>query len=227
VKAWKILIAFLLIMVLPVSAFATTTEEETTPDIVKLEELLEIAVSAEKSNYTNESWKVLESAIAAANNAIADGDQSRVNNAVTLLARALSQLTSMDYSKLDPIVQEAEQYIHGTYENWLTLFELLMNYQNLYGCGDQAAVDQAAAEIKSCLETLQGKVAPPQTEPPVSPEPVQPKQKSPVVWIVLLIVSLMGNVVLTAFLLLPKEGNKEEQVDDVPLVDYDIDDDVV
>jgi len=159
--------------------------------------------------------------------AIADGDQSRVNNAVTLLARALSQLTSMDYSKLDPIVQEAEQYIHGTYENWLTLFELLMNYQNLYGCGDQAAVDQAAAEIKSCLETLQGKVAPPQTEPPVSPEPVQPKQKSPVVWIVLLIVSLMGNVVLTAFLLLPKEGNKEEQVDDVPLVDYDIDDDVV
>ena len=226
-KAWKVLIAFLLIMVLPVSAFATTTEEETTSNSVKLEELLKIAVSAEKSDYTAESWKVLEEAIVAANNAIADGDQLRVNNAVTLLGRALSQLTSMDYSQLDPIVQEAEQYIHGTYENWLTLFELLMNYQNLYGCGDQAAVDQAAAEIKSCLETLRGGATQPETEPPTSPEPVQQKQKSPVVWIALLLVSLMGNVVVVGILLLSKRNNKEEQDDDVPLVDYDIDDDVV
>ncbi len=226
-KAWKILITFLLIMVLPVSAFATTTEEEATSDSTKLEELLKIAVSAEKSNYTAESWKVLEQAIAAANNAIADGDQLRVNNAVTLLARALSQLTSMDYSQLDPIVQEAEQYIHGTYENWLTLFELLMNYQNLYGCGDQAAVDRAVAEIKSCLETLRGEDTPPQTEPTASPEPVQQKQKSPVVWIALLLVSMMGNVVLVGILLLSKGSDKEEQDDDVPLVDYDIDDDVV
>ena len=44
-------------------------------------------------------------------------------------------------------------------------------------------------------------------------------------WIVLFAVSMAGNLALAAFLILRKHSKRNE-VDNVPLVDYDIDDDI-
>lgn len=226
-KVWKMLIMLLLIVVLPATASAATANDEDVLGATKVEELLEIAASAQKSNYTTESWQVLEEAVTAANEAIASGSQLRVNKAGTRLAKALSQLTSMDYSRLDPIIQEAERYMRGTFEDWLSLFRLLISYQDLYGCGSQAAVDQAVEKISYCLDVLYGKVVPPQQDS-LRPTPEKAEQKSAVVWIVLLGVSVLGNIGLVAVMvLLSREHRKKEEIDDVPLVDYDIDDDVV
>lgn len=56
--------------------------------------------------------------------------------------------------------------------------------------------------------------------------PVQ-KEKSPVVWIVLFGVSLSGNIVQLILMIWKKKEYQKQQIDDVPLVDYDIDDDVI
>lgn len=233
-KAWKKMMAFCLAVLLLVVAPAAFATEEDLLDTAKLEELLEIADCAQKSHYTAESWQALEEAVAYANEAISSGSQLKINNAVSLLATALSQLTSMDYSQLDPVVEEAELYIHATFDEWIALFKMLVDHQNLYGSGDQEAVDRSAEEIRQFLDILQGKVVPPQsdatrpTQPDSSQSDVQkPEEKSPVVWIALLGVSALCNVVLLVVMVLPKMGRKKDHVDDVPLVDYDIDDDVV
>lgn len=56
--------------------------------------------------------------------------------------------------------------------------------------------------------------------------PVQ-QEKSPVVWIVLFGVSLSGNIIQLILMIWKKKKYQKQQVDDVPLVDYDIDDDVI
>ena len=186
-------------------------------------ELLEIAAGAQESDYTAKSWEVLEKAIAKANEAIASESQLRVNSACASLSTALSQLTSMDYSKLEAIAEEAEQYIENNFGDWQTLFDLLNNYQELYGCGDQAAVNQKVEEFRNCLNVLD------KNAQPLLPDSgaQNSEQKSPIVWIVLLIVSVLGNVALAAMMLMPRSRRKNEQLDDVPLVNYDIDDDDV
>lgn len=234
-KVWKMMIACLLVAFLLMAAPAAFATEEETLDTVKLEELLEIASHAQEHNYTAESWQQLQDAVTAANEAIASGSQLKVNHAVSQLATALSQLTSMDYSRLDPIVEEAEAYIQATFTDWMQLFTILMEYQNLYGSGDQAAVDAAVQNIRECLDKLQENVAAPQPgnpdpgqpAPDQSLQPQQPAESTATLWIILLCVSAAGNIVLAAFLVLPKIRKKSEQVDDMPLVEYDIDDDVV
>ena len=58
-------------------------------------------------------------------------------------------------------------------------------------------------------------------------EPANTKDNSATIWIVLLCISLLENGVLIWLLLWKKGASKREQVDDVPLVEYDIDDDVI
>ena len=58
-------------------------------------------------------------------------------------------------------------------------------------------------------------------------EPANTKDNSATIWIVLLCISLAENAVLIWLLLWKKGASKREQIDDVPLVDYDIDDDVI
>ena len=224
-KAWRMLIAFLLIAMLPLAASATTVDGEATLDTSKLDVLLEIAAGAQESDYTAKSWEALEKAIAKAEEAIASESQLRVNSACASLSTALSQLTSMNYSKLESIAAEAEQYIEENFGDWQNLFDLLNNYQELYGCGDQAAVNQKVEEFRNCLNVLAQNAQPPQPDSGVQ----NPGQKSPTVWIVLLIVSVLGNVALAAMMLMPRSRSrrKNEQLDDVPLVNYDIDDDDV
>lgn len=226
-KAWKVLIVFLLVLMLPMAVFATTANAEETLETSKLEEYLRIASNAEQSNYTTESWQLLEKAVAKANEALASGSQLKVNSAVAHMSTALSKLTSMDYSKLDPIIQEAEKYIQEAFGDWLSLFELLMDYHNLYGCGDQDAVDEAVKEIRNCLDILQEKEAPQQADP----EPASSGKNRQAIWIILLVISVLCNIALAIMVIfhieLPINRKNREQVDDMPLVDYDIDDDFV
>lgn len=231
-KNGKSLIAVFLAVLLLIWAPVALAEEDVL-DTEKLDELLAIAASAKEENYTAETWQALVDAVAVANEAIASGSQLKVNNAVTVLATALSRLTSMDYADLDAIVQEAEQYIHLTFDGWMKLFKLMMEYHSVYGSGDQDAVNQAVQNIRRCLDELRENVVPPQITPepqpsvPQDPQPVQTVTKSPVVWIILFSVSMLGNITFVVLMLLPGKNRKQYQVDEVPLVDYDIDDDVV
>lgn len=210
-----VLLLAMLLMIMPATgAFA---EENIAVDTTKLEELLHIAASAKKANYTAETWSALEEAVALANAALASNDQTTVNVAKSALARALAEIKSMDYSAVENAIAQADQFAQEDAIGpcWRNLQDAILHAQSLYGSGDQAAVNEAAQLITRRWEELRAFRA----------QELE-KKDSPVVWIVLFSVSMAGNLALGAFLLM-KKRSKKNHVDNVPLVDYDIDDDVV
>ena len=217
-KNWKcvaVLVLAVMLLILPTTA--AFAEETATVDTAKLEELLQIANSAKKENYTSESWRSLEEAKALANAALTSNDATMVTAAKSALARALSQIKSMDYSAVENAMAAADSFARedaiGPY--WKNLQDAIVHAQSLYGSGNQAAVDEAAQLITQRWEELQAYRA----------QELE-KKDSPVLWIVLFAVSLAGNLVLAALIVLRKQG-KSKDVDNVPLVNYDIDDDVL
>ena len=212
----RIAVLMLAVMLLILPATTAFAEDTTTVDTTKLEELLKIANSAKKENYTSESWRSLEEAKALANAALNSNDSTTVAAAKSALARALSEIKSMDYSAVEKALAAADGFAQedaiGPY--WKNLQDAIVYAQSLYGSGNQAAVDEAAQLITQRLEELQAYRA----------QELE-KKDSPVLWIVLFAVSLAGNLALAALIVLRKRGNRND-VDNVPLVNYDIDDDV-
>lgn len=210
-----VLLALVIMMMCSAVVFA---EEETTVDTAKLEELLNIANSAKKEKYTAETWIPLESAIAQANAALDGGDQAAVDAAKSALALALSKVTSMDYTAVEDALAKVDQFAAsdemGTY--WKKLQDAINEAEALYGSGDQEGVNQAAEKINQRLEELRAFVESQRQEE---------SDDVPVVWIVLFCISMAANVALVVVLVLKKRGNKNHR-DDMPLVEYDIDDDV-
>lgn len=194
-------------------------DEENVVDTTKLEELLQIANSAKKENYTAETWVPLEIAIAQANAALTSNDQVLVDAAKSALALALSEIKSMDYSAVESAIADAKQYAsgseYGTY--WQNLQNAIDAAKALYGSGNQEGVNQAAELIQQRVAELRAFSENQQEEPTAA---------APVLWIVLFAVSMAANAAL-AVLLWRKVGVQKNQKDDMPLVEYDIDDDVV
>lgn len=212
----RIAVLLLAMMLLILPATAAFAEETAAVDTVKLEELLQIANSAKKENYTADSWRALEEAMALANAAMTSNDQTMVSAAQSALARALSEIKSMDYSAVENAMAAvngfAQEDAIGPY--WKNLQDAILYAQSLYGSGDQAAVNEAAQRITQRWEELRAYRA----------QELE-KKDTPVLWIVLFAVSMAGNLALAAFLILRKHSKRNE-VDNVPLVDYDIDDDI-
>lgn len=204
-----VLLALIMALALTTVAFA----EETPVDTTKLEELLYIADSAEKTNYTSESWQALEAAIEQAKTALNGGDQAAVDAAKKALATALSKVTSMDYTAVENALLDVNRFLDdveiGTYLK--ALHDAIQHAESLHGSGDQEGVNRAAEDILQRLEELE--------------KYVNNNQGGGVVWIVLFFVSLAGNLGLAALLFWKHWGNKNHE-DNVPLVDYDIDDDI-
>ena len=188
-------------------------EEETPVDIARLEELIHIAESAKQSNYTAESWQALMDAVQQAQAALNSNDQKVVDAAKSALALALSKVKRMDYTAVEEALSKVEAFLKTDKNGieWDALQKAIAEAEMLYESGNQAAVDQAAERIEQCLAELRAES--------------EEKAATPVLWIVLLCVSAAGNLVLAAALVLKLRGNKN-QVDDMPLVDYDIDDDI-
>lgn len=209
-RAVAVLLVLLMMSLLPVAAFADGTPVDTT----KLEELLYIADSAKRSNYTSESWEALAAAIEQAKAAINGGDQAAVDAARKELATALSKVTSMNYSSVEEAMSQVDRFLQENEmgNHWDALQKAIAKAQSLYGSGDQAGVERAAEEILQRLEELE--------------DYITAHEGSSVVWIVLFFVSLAGNLAVVAVLVLKRRSSKKTQVDDVPLVDYDIDDDI-
>ena len=129
------------------------------------------------------------------------------------LATALSKVTSMDYTAVENALLDVNRFLDdveiGTYLK--ALQDAITHAQSLHGSGDQAGVNRAAEDILQRLEELE--------------KYVDSNQGGSAVWIVLFFVSLAGNLALAALLFWKRLGNKNHE-DTVPLVDYDIEDDI-
>lgn len=216
----KKLTACLLVMVLLVAAPVVFANESESNGTEKLQALLDIANSVKEEKYTTETWEVLQEAVYIANEAMASGDQKQIEKAISKLASALAKLTSVKYDAMEEAIAQAEQYMKENDHGFTRLKNALAQAEATYGCGNQARVDRATEEILKCLEDYRNGIYEEQSEDDKKPFPV-----GIVIGCVLVCVAAIGVVVVLSNM--KKKKRRTRQIDDVPLVDYDIDDDLV
>lgn len=201
-------------------------------DISLLEEQIKIAERIRNNGYSKDSWNAFLEALADARNALAVGTQEEIDKATQDLMAAMKAFVSIDYSKLQAAIDEANELVASDYNSqmWHNLLTALNNGNLMLSGDDQAAVDAAAAEITKRLEEVRELLrnsAGTSTGGSTVIEPTEDYCNIAIhnVWPVLFFVSLAGNIVLLVILYGRFKIKKKVTKDDTPLVDYEIGDD--
>lgn len=221
-KIGKRLMACLLVLILLAVAPAVWAAEGEQNPTEKLQALLDIANSVKEERYTSDSWAVLEDAVALANQAMSSGDEQQIKTAVAKLASALAKLTSLKFDALEEAIAQAEQYMKENDHGFTRLKNALTQAEATYGCGSQAKVDRATEEILNCLEDYRNGIYEEKTDDEEKPFPV-----GIIIACVFVCVATAVLVVVVLIIVVKKKKRHTRQIDDVPLVDYDIDDDLI
>ena len=196
-----------------------------------------IANGLHRSDYTNKSWEALMTALTSANWALNGNNQSAADAAEEALRAAIAALVRMDYSELSEAIRETEEYVESSELNilWIQLAEAVAEGKALLSSGDQEAVDAAAERIRDLVQQIRTAVSEGGTpgviiqEVPVEVPPTDDYCNIPMhrVWPVLFFISLAVNIALVAVIVIYIRRKKQNRVDDMPLVDYDIMDDTL
>lgn len=183
-------------------------------DLSKLQELIDKASNLKKDGYTADSWNKMVDALTKAQAALSSTNQDEIDAATKALGDALNGLVKMDYSKLLDAIARAKELGKDNEVNslWLALLDALTNGNLMLASDDQAQVDAAAKQINDLIEQL-----------------LDGSKFCNIsihkVWPILFFISLAANVVLVVVLVKKNGTKKKNQVDNTPLVDYDISDD--
>ena len=206
-------------------------------DYSKLTRQVAIANGLDQSDYTAESWKVLAAALAEANKALNGKDQARVDACVQPLADAIAALVEVDYSTLLEVLAAVRELTGSDSQNglWLELAEAAEAAEAQVSSGDQAAVDAAAARLKEILDKVKAGLneqTPPEVviqEVYVEVPPTDDYCNMGIhhVWPVVVIISLLLNLVMGALIVVYVSRKRKIRTDDIPLVDYEIGDDLI
>lgn len=196
-----------------------------------------IANGLTRSDYTDTSWAALTSALTSANLALNGNSQNAADAAEQALKDAISALVRMDYSDLERVLTETRELAASAQmgEFWLQLAAEMDAAKALLTSGNQAAVDEATDRLNDLLEQMKELLeqgAAPEViiqEKPVEVPPTDDYCNIAVhrVWPVMFFVSLALNVTLMAVIMIYLYQKKKNRTDDMPLVDYDIMDDMV
>lgn len=217
---------------------SATVPIETKPntDYSQLTRQIAIVNGLKQADFTKESWSVLAEALAQANKAMTSDEQDEVDAAQQVLEAAVDTLEKMDYTALEDALRAVRDFgaAHEDSALWSSLVEGVQNGEALLESGDQAAVDVAAAQINEILAALKASLDDqrlPETiiqEVPVEVPPTDDycNISAHRVWPVLLVISLILNLGLAALIGVYVARKRKKLTDDIPLVDYDIDDDI-
>ncbi len=221
------------------SIYLSTTRPIITEPVVDYNELtrqIAIANGLKAADYTRESWEVLSAALDQANDALSSKSQETVDEKEQALAQAITGLVQMNYAALEQSLADFRGFVGESeqYGLWEALLEAVRDGEALLTSGDQAAVDAAAARIAQVLAEVRASEESRNTpsivvqEVPVEVPPTDDYCNIPShrVWPVLFFVSLVLNLVMGAVIVAYVSRKKKKQKDDIPLVDYDIDDDM-
>ena len=204
-------------------------------DTSALKEQIHIAENLTYYDYTKESWSAVSTALVVGKNLLTSTNQSKVDQATKDLKVALANLVAMDYSKLQAALDSvADMDKHEEIASlWSRFMSALENARIQRTAGDQEAADAAAIELvaakKALLKGLEemGELVVVEKEVEVEVEPNYPFCNKPghTAILIIMIVSLALNAALIGVIVwyfYKKHRNKQ---DDMPLVDYDIEDD--
>lgn len=221
----------------PPATVAPTTPQTnyvSRPDYSELTRLLAIADGLNEIDYTAESWAVLEEAVAEGEAALKSYWKKTVSNAEQTLTAAIAGLVAMDYSELWAVLMEVGELDkpEKVYDVWSELVILVEKGKVLLSSGDQEAVDATTVEIREALVQVKEyleKVNTPQVvvkevEVEVPPSGDFCNIAIHHIWPVAFAVSAILNVALV-IVIVSILRKKQKQMDDTPLIDYDIDDD--
>lgn len=196
-----------------------------------------VANGLTRSDYTDASWAALTSALTNANIALNGNSQNAADAAEQALKDAISALVRMDYSELERTLAKTKELVSGDQmgEIWFRLAAEVSAAEALLTSGRQTAVDEANDRINALLDQIEemlSKGEAPQViiqDKPVEVPPTDDYCNIPVhrVWPVMFFVSLALNVTLMAVIVIYLYQKKKNRTDDMPLVDYDIMDDVI
>ncbi|MBQ4547423.1 MAG: hypothetical protein IJA17_09780 [Oscillospiraceae bacterium] len=204
-------------------------------DYSVLERQITVAIALDEHGYTAASWDVLEKAL---DNAIMLLDnaesQQEITDTADALQKAVSALVPMDYSKLEKSLGLLYGKIDENSEVqdvWVRVSAAVEKSKGLLLSGDQALVDSAVAELEALLEEIENIPAgEPETiikevEVQVPPSDDFCNIPGHKIWPVLFFISLAINAALAVLIgyVFSKMKNSE---DNIPLVGYDIDDDI-
>ena len=196
------------------SSGSGSSEPAVKVDLSKLQELIDKASNLKKDGYTADSWNKMVDALTKAQAALSSTNQDEIDAAAKALSDALNGLVKMDYSKLQEAIARAKELGTDNEVNslWLALLDALTNGNLMLASDDQAQVDAAAKQINDLIEQL-----------------LDGSKFCNIsihkVWPILFFISLAANVVLVVVLVKKNGTKKKNQVDNTPLVDYDISDD--
>lgn len=201
----------------------------------RLLQQIAVANGLKEWDYTKESWKVVSDALKAAKKLEDSKDASKRMAAADTLEKALAALVSMDYTALEDVINRAKEQISTTetYDLVDRLRETMTKAEQLRFSGDQAQVDATAAVMAELLEKLTAmgeqntviQTVIQEVEVEVPPAGDYCNISSHRIWTVAFAVSAVLNVILVLLLTIVIQKRKYRN-DDVPLVDYDIDDDI-
>lgn len=195
-----------------------------------------IANGLKRSDYTQDTWLVLQDALVKANEALNGKNQAVADDAERMLSDAITALVKMNYSGLEGVLAEVEDLAKSSgsaTELWYELVNTAVVGKDLLTSGDQAAVDVTTEQIRTLLAQIRESQANAGTpniviqEVPVEVPPTDAFCNIPMhrIWPVLFFISLALNLALVAVIVIYIRNKKKNQHDDTPLVDYDIFDD--
>ncbi|MBQ3531600.1 MAG: FIVAR domain-containing protein [Oscillospiraceae bacterium] len=205
-------------------------------DFSDLEMQIALANGLNKREYSKVSWDALE-------NAIADGlklingnpDQKTVSEAAEAIEKAVEELVKIDYSKLEKalgIVYNIVDENSVQHDLWSRIDSAAENARAVLVSGNQEAVDKATDELNALAEeflqsgmTVEPEVIVNTVEVEVPPSDDFCNIAMHRVWPILFVLSFVLNLAMIGFIayMIVRKKNTE---DNIPLVSYDIDDDM-
>jgi len=204
-------------------------------DYTELNNQITIAEGLDPTEYDNASREILVSSLEKAREARSSKDQSAVSAAAKELKNALSLLKKMDYTKLESALSRADTLLVSEQTSilWQKLADVSRKATGMLESGDQEAVDAVVAELTEILDALKKELETiQQTQVVVKEVPVDVLPSSDYcniqshhLWPAFFIASLVINVLLLGVVAFMTIRRIRNQKDDMPLVDYDIDED--
>lgn len=201
----------------------------------RLNQQIAIANGLKEWEYTKESWKAVADALKAAKKLENNKSAEKRQAAADALEKALAALVSMNYTVLESAISEAKTQIssYEVYDLVDRLREAVTKAEQLRFSGDQVQVDATAGLIGALLEELaalreqntevQTVIQEVEVEVPPTGDYCNISQHR--IWFVAFAASAVLNAILVLLLTIVLR-NRKYRADDVPLVDYDIDDDI-
>ena len=205
-------------------------------DLTELNTQIGIAEALNEEEYTADSWAQLESALKAAIKARKAKTQNEVNKAADALREAIAALVKIDASALEQLIADVNGFLkdNDLASVWEELHAALNEADAALESGDQAAIDAAYTRLDAAFKALKAKLDElSKGEVVIQEVEVQGEcgEDCHVWWhyllLILLIISAVLNVIFIVLVILYFVKKKKNATDTTPVVDYDINDDLI